>query len=332
MDKHLSVRLYLDIICIFVFLVGLGGCSSQEATETSGKYNNQELLPTIEGRPLQVVATIGMIADVAKKIGGDKVVVTSLMGSGVDPHLYKASAGDVERLSEADLILYNGLHLEAGMSGVLERLADQYSYRVFCVTDQVDRSKLMAPPEFEGAYDPHIWFDVVLWTAVVETIRDVFIQRSPSSKPDFQQQAKEYVLELTDLHNYVQEVANRIPANHRVLVTAHDAFGYFGRAYGFEVRGLQGISTAAEAGTADVRNLAKFISDERIPAIFVESSIPKQSIEAVRAAVSARGFAVKMGGELFSDAMGDPTTDEGTYTGMIRHNIDTIADGLAGDS
>ena len=316
--------LCLNITFLFLFL----SCSDQKITETSTKLNNQKLVPAVKGRPLQVVATTGMIADVAAKIGGDKIVVTSLMGSGVDPHLYKASAGDVERLSQADLILYNGLHLEAGMGGVLERLADQYTHRVFCVTDQLDRSKLMAPPEFEGAYDPHIWFDVSLWSKVAEAIRDILIQRSPSLRDDFQQQAERYLLKLTGLHDYVQKSASQIPSDQRVLVTAHDAFGYFGRAYGFEVLGLQGISTVTEAGTADVRQLAQFIADRQISAIFVESSIPRQSIEAVQAAVRARGFAVKIGGELFSDAMGDSVSDQGTYTGMIRHNIDIIVDGL----
>jgi manganese/zinc/iron transport system substrate-binding protein len=286
----------------------------------------------IQGRPIRVVTTIGMIADLAKNIGGEMVEVTSLMGTGVDPHLYKASAGDVTLVSQADLILYNGLHLEAGMSGVLERLSDQKPNQVLAVTKNIDRLKLTAPPEFAGAYDPHVWFDVTLWTNVAETIRSALVKLMPSAEAHFQTRAKKYILQLEDLHIYVKEKATQIEASKRVLVTAHDAFGYFGQAYGFEVRGLQGISTATEAGTADVRNLAQFIADRKIPAIFVESSVPRQSIEAVQAAVQARKFEVQIGGELFSDAMGNPDTKEGTYIGMVQHNIDTIFDGLTGNN
>ncbi|MCS5641652.1 MAG: zinc ABC transporter substrate-binding protein [Dehalococcoidia bacterium] len=286
----------------------------------------------IRGRPIRVVTTIGMIADLAKNIGGEMVEVTSLMGTGVDPHLYKASAGDVTLVSQADLILYNGLHLEAGISGVLERLSDQKPNQVLAVTKNIDRLKLTAPPEFAGAYDPHVWFDVTLWTNVAETIRSALVKLMPSAEAHFQTRAKKYILQLEDLHIYVKEKATQIEASKRVLVTAHDAFGYFGQAYGFEVRGLQGISTATEAGTADVRNLAQFIADRKIPAIFVESSVPRQSIEAVQAAVQARKFEVQIGGELFSDAMGNPDTKEGTYIGMVQHNIDTIFDGLTGNN
>jgi len=286
----------------------------------------------IQGRPIRVVTTIGMIADLPKNIGGEIVEVTSLMGTGVDPHLYKASAGDVTLVSQADLILYNGLHLEAGMSGVLERLSDQKPNQVLAVTKNIDRLKLTAPPEFAGAYDPHVWFDVTLWTNVAETIRSALVKLMPSAEAHFQTRAKKYILQLEDLHIYVKEKATQIEASKRVLVTAHDAFGYFGQAYGFEVRGLQGISTATEAGTADIRNLAQFIADRKIPAIFVESSVPRQSIEAVQAAVQARKFEVQIGGELFSDAMGNPDTKEGTYIGMVQHNIDTIFDGLTGNN
>ena len=214
------------------------------------------------------------------------------------------------------------------MSGVLERLSDQKPNQVLAVTKNIDRSKLTAPPEFAGAYDPHVWFDVTLWTDVAETIHNALVLLMPSAEAHFQSLAKKYILQLEALHIYVQEKATQIEPSKRVLVTAHDAFGYFGQAYEFEVHGLQGISTATEAGTADVRKLAQFIADRKIPAIFVESSVPRQSIEAVQAAVQARGFEVQIGGELFSDAMGNPNTKEGTYIGMVQHNIDTISDGL----
>ena len=313
-----------------LWITVLFSCTDQQRVSPPAQKLTDNL--EIRGRPIRVVTTIGMIADLAKNIGGEMVEVTSLMGTGVDPHLYKASAGDVTLISQADLILYNGLHLEAGMSGVLERLSDQKPNQVLAVTKNIDRLKLTAPPEFAGAYDPHVWFDVTLWTNVAETIRSALVKLMPSAEAHFQTRAKKYILQLEDLHIYVKEKATQIEASKRVLVTAHDAFGYFGQAYGFEVRGLQGISTATEAGTADVRNLAQFIADRKIPAIFVESSVPRQSIEAVQAAVQARKFEVQIGGELFSDAMGNPDTKEGTYIGMVQHNIDTIFDGLTGNN
>ena len=313
-----------------LWITVLFSCTDQQRVSPPAQKLTDNL--EIQGRPIRVVTTIGMIADLAKNIGGEMVEVTSLMGTGVDPHLYKASAGDVTLISQADLILYNGLHLEAGMSGVLERLSDQKPNQVLAVTKNIDRLKLTAPPEFAGAYDPHVWFDVTLWTNVAETIRSALVKLMPSAEAHFQTRAKKYILQLEDLHIYVKEKATQIEASKRVLVTAHDAFGYFGQAYGFEVRGLQGISTATEAGTADVRNLAQFIADRKIPAIFVESSVPRQSIEAVQAAVQARKFEVQIGGELFSDAMGNPDTKEGTYIGMVQHNIDTIFDGLTGNN
>jgi len=277
-------------------------------------------------RKIRVVATIGMITDVVKNVGGDRVEVTGLMGPGIDPHLYKASAGDVSRLSKADIIFYNGLHLEAKMSEVLEKM--QQRIKTVAVTRGIDRSALQAPPEFAGAYDPHVWFDVTLWMKAVEQVRDSLSELDPTSASAYQENTENYLAKLEDLHAYVKAEAEKVPEAQRVLVTAHDAFNYFGRAYGFAVRGLQGISTVSEAGTADVQELVQFIVERRIPAMFVESSVPRRSIEAVQEAVRARGFSVAIGGELFSDAMGDPDTPEGTYIGMVTHNIDTIVKAL----
>ncbi|MFZ5916759.1 MAG: metal ABC transporter solute-binding protein, Zn/Mn family [Chloroflexota bacterium] len=283
----------------------------------------------LSSRQVRVVTTIGMITDVAQNIGGERVSVTGLMGPGVDPHLYKASEGDVGRLSEADVILYNGLHLEAKMGEVLERMGGRT--RTVAVTGGIDESLLLSPPEFEGAHDPHVWFDVTLWMQAAETIRDALIELDPGSADLYRANAQAYLAKLAELQAYVQEQTARVPEQQRVLITAHDAFNYFGRAYGFEVRGLQGVSTATEAGTGDVQALADFIAQNRIPAIFVESSVPVRTIEAVQAAVQARGFQVKIGGELFSDAMGDRGTEEGIYIGMVRHNVDTIVGALLGE-
>ena len=275
---------------------------------------------------LTVVTTIGMITDIVRNVGGTHVEVTGLMAPGVDPHLYKATAGDVARLTSAKLIFYNGLHLESKMGEILAKMTG--NTKTVAVTDDVDKAHLLTPPEFEGQYDPHLWFDVSLWMKAVEKVRNTFTEIDPGHQADYEANAERYLAELAELHQYVKTQVEKVPSEQRVLVTAHDAFNYFGKAYGFEVRGLQGISTATEAGIADVQELATFIAERRIPAIFVESSVSSRSIEAVKAAVNSKGFNVKIGGQLFSDAMGTDGTPEGTYIGMVRHNIDTITAAL----
>ena len=312
------VKRECSMIWVVLLVIGLAGCNrSSDRTTTD-----------ISQRTIRVVATIGMITDLAENIGGTRVQVTGLMGPGIDPHLYKASAGDVERLSGADLILYNGLHLEAKMGEVLEQMSGRT--KTAAVAGRLAEEHLLTPPEFQGAHDPHVWFDVTLWIKAGEKVRDTLAEFDPTHAEQYRQNAKRYLEELAQLHEYVKTQAAMVPEQKRVLVTAHDAFNYFGRAYGFDVRGLQGISTASEAGTGDVQDLAQFIADRQIPAIFVESSVPQRNIEAVQAAVRSRGFDVKIGGELFSDAMGNKGTPEGTYVGMVRHNINTILAGLLG--
>lgn len=307
---------FLALLC-FAFL--LAGCGEETAA------GNDDLAQ----RPIRVVTTIGMITDIVQNVGGERVEVEGLMGPGIDPHLYKASEGDVGRLGEADVIFYNGLHLEASMARVLERMA-AYNIKTVAVTDLIDRSLLLAPPAFAGNYDPHVWFDVTLWMKAAEQVRDTLVEIDPTHADVYRANSERYLAELAELNEYVQSQAERVPAERRVLITAHDAFNYFGRAYGFEVRGLQGISTESEASTADVQGLARFIAERQIPAIFVESSVPRRTIEAVQAAVQSEGFDVQIGGQLFSDAMGNPGTPEGTYAGMVRHNIDTIVNALLG--
>jgi manganese/zinc/iron transport system substrate-binding protein len=286
--------------------VTAGACAPPEPPEQEGRLN--------------VVTTIGMIRDVVENVGGEHVRVTGLMGPGVDPHLYKASEGDVRRLFRADVVFYGGLHLEAKMGEVLEEMGGRT--RVRAVSDAIPRDTLLAPPEFKGAYDPHVWFDVRMWILTIDVVARTLAEADPPHAAEFAANAERYRAQLAELDRYVHEQAARVPADRRVLITAHDAFNYFGRAYGFQVRGLQGISTAA------VQGLAEFIATRRIPAIFVESSIPRRTIEAVQEAVAARGYQVRIGGSLFSDAMGNPGTPEGTYIGMVRHNIDTIVGAL----
>ena len=276
---------------------------------------------------LNIVATTGMIADMVSVVGGSNVTVKGLMGPGVDPHLYKASAGDVALLSRADVIFYNGLHLEGKMAEIFEQM-NKRGIDTVAVAEAVNKNKLLAPPEYEGNYDPHIWFDVKLWMDTVGSVRETLLTIDPENSEEYTQNANKYLEELSALNEYVEQRADSLPKDKRVLITAHDAFNYFGKGYGFEVKGLQGISTESEAGTSDVQELAVFIVERRIPAIFVESSVPPRYIEAVQAAVKSKGFDVVVGGELFSDAMGNPGTPEGNYVGMVKHNINTIVNAL----
>ncbi len=309
------MKRYCSLLLILVFLL-LAGCGRGVAANQPD-----------DGR-LSVVTTIGQIADAAAIVGGELVRVQSLMGPGTDPHLYTASARDVDKLRDADIVFFNGLFLEAQMEDVLEQMAERQT--VVAVSSGIDTATLLPSANYADEFDPHIWFDVTLWMQTVAQIRDTYVAIDPPHAAAYEANAAAYLAELEQLHAYVLAQAATVPAEQRVLVTAHDAFNYFGRAYDFEVLGLQGISTASEAGTADVQNLAAYIAERRIPAIFVESSVPVRNIEAVQAAVRDRGFDVQIGGRLFSDAMGDGGTPEGTYIGMVRHNIDTIVSALRG--
>jgi manganese/zinc/iron transport system substrate-binding protein len=280
----------------------------------------------LQERTIRVVATTGMIGDAAAAIGGERVGVETLMGPGVDPHLYKATEGDVRRLFRADLVLFNGLHLEAKLTDILEGL--RTGAATAAVAEAVPPEQRLRPPEFEGAYDPHVWHDVGLWLHAVRAVEDALVRLDPVHAEGYRSRGSRYRAELEALDDHVRRRAAAIPPERRVLVTAHDAFNYFGRAYGLEVRGLQGISTVAETGAADVQALASFIVLRGIPAVFVESSVSPRAVEAVQAAVQARGARVRIGGHLFSDALGDAGTPEGSYAGMIRHNIEVVAAAL----
>jgi manganese/zinc/iron transport system substrate-binding protein len=299
-------------------------------TAGCGKEASNEIDGSLSSREIKIVATTSMVTDLVERVGGERVDVEGLMGPGVDPHLYKASEGDVIALAGADAVFYNGLHLEAKLAEVFERMEERI--HTYAVTDQIDRARLLAPPAFAGNYDPHVWFDVGLWRQALAQVRDDLSALDPAHATTYRRNAARYDRELAELDRWVRAETARVAAGKRVLVTAHDAFNYFGRAYGFDVRGLQGISTASEAGTADVRELAAFIAERRIPALFVESSVSPRAIQAVREAVRARGFDVAIGERLFSDAMGDPGMPEGTYPGMVRHNVRAIVSGLLGES
>ncbi len=275
----------------------------------------------------QVVTTTSMITDLVTEIGGDEITVQGLMGSGVDPHLYKASEGDVSKLANADLIFYNGLHLEGKLVEVFEKMGSQ-NKKTIAVSDALDKSGLIGSEYFASNYDPHIWFDINYWEQVTQFVVEQLSKAIPESKTVFEANGKRYLNELSNLKSELNEVINGLPKEKRILVTAHDAFNYFGRAFEFEVVGLQGLSTATEAGVQDVQKLATFIIDNRVKAIFVESSVPKRTIEALQAAVKSKGHEVTIGGTLYSDALGDAGTIEGTYIGMFKYNVNTIVNAL----
>lgn len=273
---------------------------------------------------LQITATTGMIADIAKNVGGQHVEATGLMGPGVDPHLYKASQGDIFKLDQADIILYNGLHLEGKMGEILEKISKVKP--VVPVSEKISKKQLIKLDK--GQHDPHVWFDVSLWMKATERVKEALIQADPAHKKDYEQQATLYMKKLTQLDQDVKRDLSMIPKEQRVLVTAHDAFHYFGQAYGMKVVGLQGISTASEYGLKDIHKIVDMLVEHKIKAVFVESSVPKRSIEAVVQGAKAKNHQVLIGGELYSDALGNKGTPEGTYIGMVRHNVKVITQAL----
>lgn len=309
--KHLSRTVPLLATCLAAALAA--ACGGPEAAADR------------EG-PLRVLATTGIIGDTAARIAGEHAQVESLMPAGVDPHLYKASESDVRRMAEADLILCNGLHLEGKMADVLMKMAR--TRPVVVVSEDVPPELLREPPELAGQYDPHIWFDVSLWARTLDPIVRELSGLDPAHADAYRANAEAIRRQLEELDAWVASRIAELPEGRRVLVTAHDAFGYFGRRYGMEVVGLQGISTVAEAGLQDVERVVEKVVTSGVPAIFVETSVPRKSIQAVQAAVRARGHEVAIGGQLFSDSMGPVGTEEGTYIGMVRHNVDTLINAL----
>ncbi len=288
----------------------------------------REPKPESGAAALNVVATTNLVGDLVEQIGGMRVNTVSLMGPGVDPHLYKAKAGDVGRLTSADVIFYGGLHLEGKMVELFEEMAHR-GQKTIAVTDGCDKSLYIESESFGGNYDPHVWFDVNLWACAAEYVAAELVAADPEGTAIYRTNLETVLEDFNELKTHIHQQVSRLPEERRVLVTSHDAFGYFGRAYGFEVFGLQGLSTELEAGTADVQRLANLVFERKLPALFIESSVSPRGIEAVRAAVRAKGFDVQIGGDLFSDALGEKNTPEGTYVGMVRHNVNTIVSALA---
>lgn len=272
-----------------------------------------------EGK-VNVVTTIAQIAEPVSVIGGDKVNVTSLMGPGVDPHLYNATQGDIRKLEGGDLVLYSGLHLEGNMIEIFEQIGKKKP--VAAIAEAIPEEKLLK--DETGAVDPHVWFDIELWKTALEKATEELKKLSPDNADYFEKNKADYFGKLEELNAESKSKLSQIPADKRVLVTAHDAFGYFGRSHGIEVVGLQGLSTEDEIGISDIQSTIDLLLKHKVPAVFVESSVNQNSINAVIEGASSAGLKVKLGGELFSDAMGEAGTPEGTYLGMYRHNVETI--------
>lgn len=308
--------------CLLLAAVAGCGVTAGRSEEPDAEDNLSQ--KDIDGRSLKVVATTAMVADLACHVGGDYVEVTALMGEGVDPHLYKATSGDVARLSRADLILYSGLHLEGKMGEVFSRLARKK--RVVAVTDNLNRDQLLKVGGEQ--YDPHVWFDVALWSQTLPAVERALADIDPSRADEFRRNAERYGAQLAQLDQECRAQIASIPKSRRVLVTAHDAFHYFGRAYDIDVQAIQGISTQAEAAVSKINELVELLSERGIKAVFVETSVSERNIRALVEGCAARGHHVEIGGQLFSDAMGPSGTPEGAYIGMVRHNVETITQAL----
>jgi manganese/zinc/iron transport system substrate-binding protein len=276
---------------------------------------------------LNVVTTTSMITDLVKNIGGDYINLQGLMGSGVDPHLYKASEGDVTKLVNANVIFYNGLHLEGKLVEVFEKMGTATKTPI-ALGDVLDKSTLIGSDYFASSYDPHVWFDINYFRQFTKKVTQVLSEKDPDNAANFRANETAYLLRLDNLQSRIKTTIETLPRAKRILVTAHDAFNYFGKAYDFEVVGLQGLSTATEAGVQDVQTLSTFIIENNIKAVFVESSVPKRTIEALQAAVISKGHEVAIGGTLYSDALGNAGTVEGTYVGMFEYNVNTIVNAL----
>lgn len=309
-------RTILGSVLLLAAILGVSGCT------TAAKEPEAERA----GGKLQVLATTGMVADLARAVGGEHVEVETLMGPGVDPHLYKASPGDVARLQAADLVLANGHMLEGKLGEVLTQVGK--SRRVMKVAETLDPGELLASENYADAYDPHVWFDASLWARAAAPIAGAMAEIDPENAATYRENAAAYASELLELHEEIKSKLAEVPEERRVLITAHDAFRYFGRAYGLEVRGVQGLSTETEAGLSEINDLVDLIVARKVRAVFIESTLSERNVQALVEGANQRGAEVTVGGSLFSDAMGAPGTPEGTYIGMLRHNANTIVQAL----
>jgi manganese/zinc/iron transport system substrate-binding protein len=320
MERNSTVKKALLVLTVFLTtssLLWAGGGKEKDG-------------PAELPRPYEITTTTGMVTDIVNQIAGDKAEVTGIIGEGVDPHLYKPTRSDVAQLMEADVVFYSGLLLEGKMTDTLIQVANKKP--VFAVTEQVDESYLLEPEGFQGHFDPHLWMDVQGWMQAVEAVAEALTSVDPENAGYYRENAETYLAKLEELDRYVHRIIESIPSQSRVLVTAHDAFNYFGKAYDIEVLGIQGISTESEAGLDDINRLVDLLVDKQVGAVFVETSVADKNVRALLEGARARGHSIEVGGELYSDAMGPPGTYEGTYIGMIDHNATVIARALGGEA
>ena len=320
---HVKGLTYLWVSLLAAALAAAGGCDDPgEANANDGGAGRPR------SYPYKITTTVGMITDIVRQVAGDKAVVTGIIGEGVDPHLYRATASDTRKLLGADVVFYNGLLLEGKMADVLIGIEGP----VYSVTSLLDVQYLLEPAEFAGHFDPHVWMDVNAWSKAVEAVAGKLSAFDPANASVYEARARAYQAELTNLEAYARRTIATIPKAKRLMITAHDAFNYFGRAYDVEVLGVQGLSTESEAGLDQINRLVDMIVERKVEAVFKESSVSAKNILALAEGAKNRGHDVKFGGELFSDAMGRPGTYEGTYIGMIDHNVTTVARALGGEA
>lgn len=326
-----SARFGLASVPLLLSVALFAGCDSSGHAPPAEPGELRAIAPYEGEYPFHVVTTCGMVTDIVRNVVGDRGEVTGLMGEGVDPHLYKPTRNDVKELLSADIVFYAGLLLEGRMSETFIKVA-RSGKPVYAVSEVLDENYLREPPEFEGHFDPHVWMDVEAWGQAVSMVVDILSQFDPKGAETYRANGEAYQAKLAELDSYVRQAITSIPEGQRVLITAHDAFGYFSRAYDIPVRSVQGISTESEAGVNDINQLVDFIVNNKIRAVFIESSVSQKNIEALIEGAANRDWKVEVGGELFSDAMGAPGTYEGTYVGMLDHNATVIALALGGEA
>ena len=318
-SRSKNIRHAIPLILLGIFI----GCGSSDVTTdddatTKNNANN----------PIQIVATTGMVADLVRNVGGDKVEVNQLFGPTVDPHLHKVQRDDIQAIAAADIVFYSGLMLEGRMGDLFVKYARKKP--VVPVTGAIGEENLLEPEDFEGNYDPHVWNDVSAWAKCLPVIEKALAKFSPDDAEYFKKNADLYTAKLTLLHEYGKKSLASVPKEKRTLITSHDAFNYFGRAYDVDVQGVQGLSTESEAGLQRINQLVDYLVEKKIAAVFVESSVPSKNIEALIEGAKSRGHNVRIGGQLYSDAMGEAGTYQGTYIGMLDHNITTVTKALGG--
>ena len=318
----------IKTIALFaLFLMSAIGCNSESGKNAGANTGGVD--PS-QSASIEVVATVGMVADIVRNVGGDHVAVETLMGAGVDPHLYKATRDDVAKILAADMVFYCGLMLEGKMADTLAKVGQ--SKPAIAVAEEIPKTQLLEPEDSAGHADPHVWMDVKAWSTCVEIVVKALSDQAPDHAADFQSNAAAYIQKLSKLHDYGTQCIASIPEGSRVLITSHDAFNYFGRAYNLEVQGVQGLSTESEAGLQRINELVDLIVDRQIKAVFVESSVSRKNIDALIEGAASRGHELTVGGELYSDAMGTAGSYEGTYIGMLDHNLTLVTQALGGSA